>query len=69
MNTPTDSNTTPTVLGNIVQEGNPLYGQWIQIRLITDSSTANNYMEYFGSEVTMFDSKRDPILEKGQLRE
>jgi len=69
MNTPTDSNTTPTVLGNIGQEGNPLYGQWIQIRLITDSSTANNYMEYFGSEVTMFDSKRDPILEKGQLRE
>ena len=65
----TDSNTTQIVLNNIVQEGNPLYGQWIQIRLITDSSTANNYMEYFGSEVTMFDSKRDPILENGQLRE
>jgi len=67
VNTLTDTNTTETVLNNIVSEGNPLYGQWIQIRLISDPASNNNYMEYMGSEINFFESKRDAILDKGQL--
>ena len=62
----TDKNTSVTVLNNLITDGNPLYGQWIQIRLIGDTDNNNNYMEYFGSEVTYFESERNPILERGQ---
>jgi hypothetical protein len=58
INTPTDINDSSVIKQNPRLEGNPLYGNWISVRLIGDPANFNNYLEYFGSVVDYFKQEK-----------
>lgn len=58
INTPMDTNDSNVTQQNPRIEGDPLYGNWITIRLVADPANFNNYLEYFGSVVEYFKQEK-----------
>jgi hypothetical protein len=58
LNTPTDPNYSAQINNNPISEGNPLYGEWISIRLIGEPSMNDKYSEVLGVVVDSFDYEK-----------
>lgn len=58
VNTLSDPNNSTVINQNPLQEGDNLYGDWISIRLISDSANNNNYVELLGIDVEAYDYEK-----------